>query len=240
MRSRLLCARNKVIKWSLLFLVIMSQQCLAKLNIVTENFPPAQYLDDNQQLTGHVVEKVRKALDASSIDYSITINSWNTAFNTALRDPQTCIFSVSRSQEREEKFLWIAELAKLDAYFYALGSKDIKLENTEQAKKYRVAVLKNNYSHQYLLSKGFEDGTNLLPMDSFDNIFNIVRSRQNSIDLVILPKQRADFQQSKQVAKDSLQPLLPLNIKQPSLYFACNKKLDSIYKLELTRAFTSL
>lgn len=227
-------------RWILFLLIIMSQQCLAKLNIVTENFPPAQYLDENNQLTGHIVEKVRKALDTSAIDYSITINSWNTAFNTALRDPQTCIFSVSRSQEREDKFLWIAELARLDAYFYALGSKNIKLENTEQAKKYRIAVLKNNYSHQYLLSKGFEDGINLLPMDSFDNIFDIVRSRRNSIDLVILPKQRADFQQTKQLGEDSLQALLALNIKQPSLYFACNKKIDNYVKTELTRAFSSL
>lgn len=240
MRSRLLCVRNKVIKWSLLFLVVMSQQCLAKLNIVTENFPPAQYLDDNQQLTGHVVEKVRKALDASSIDYAISVHSWSTAFNTALRDPQTCIFSVTRSKEREDKLLWITELAELTTNFYALNSKNIQLDSLEQAKKYRIAVLKDNYSHQYLLSQGFKEGKNLLAMDSFDNIFNIVRSRKNSIDLVTLPKQRVDFEQQSQRTLDSLQPVLKLNIKQPSLYFACNKGLDKVSKLELTRVFSAL
>ncbi|OUS70732.1 amino acid ABC transporter substrate-binding protein [Pseudoalteromonas sp. A601] len=229
-----------MIKWSLLFLVIMSQQCLAKLNIVTENFPPAQYLDDNQQLTGHVVEKVRKALDASSIDYAISVHSWSTAFNTALRDPQTCIFSVTRSKEREDKLLWIAELAELTTNFYALNSKNIQLDNLEQAKQYRVAVLKDNYSHQYLSSQGFEEGKNLLAMDSFDNIFNIVHSRKNNIDLVILPKQRVDFEQQSQPTADSLQPVLKLNIKQPSLYFACNKALDKVSKLELTRVFSAL
>ncbi|WP_254911212.1 ABC transporter substrate-binding protein [Pseudoalteromonas sp. A601] len=218
----------------------MSQQCLAKLNIVTENFPPAQYLDDNQQLTGHVVEKVRKALDASSIDYAISVHSWSTAFNTALRDPQTCIFSVTRSKEREDKLLWIAELAELTTNFYALNSKNIQLDNLEQAKQYRVAVLKDNYSHQYLSSQGFEEGKNLLAMDSFDNIFNIVHSRKNNIDLVILPKQRVDFEQQSQPTADSLQPVLKLNIKQPSLYFACNKALDKVSKLELTRVFSAL
>lgn len=229
-----------MIKWSLLLLVILSQQCFAKLNIVTENFPPAQYIDDNNQLTGHVVEKVRKALDASSIDYTISVHSWSTAFNTALRDPQTCIFSVTRSKEREDKLLWIAELAELTTNFYALDSKNIQLDNLEQAKQYRVAVLKDNYSHQYLLSQGFEEGKNLLAMDSFDNIFNIVRSRKNSIDLVTLPKQRADYEQQTQQTIDNLQPVLKLNIKQPSLYFACNKALDKVSKLELTRVFSTL
>lgn len=229
-----------MLKWNLLLLVILSPQCFAKLTIVTENFPPAQYINDNNQLTGHVVEKVRKALDASSIDYTISVHSWSTSFNTALRDPQTCIFSVTRSKEREDKLLWIAELAELTTNFYALNSKNIQLDNLEQAKQYRVAVLKDNYSHQYLSSQGFEEGKNLLAMDSFDNIFNIVHSRKNSIDLVILPKQRVDFEQQSQPTADSLQPVLKLNIKQPSLYFACNKALDKVSKLELTRVFSAL
>ncbi|WP_369676353.1 hypothetical protein, partial [Enterococcus faecium] len=96
-------------------------------------------LNDKDQLTGHVADKVRKALEASSLDYSITVKSWTTAFNTALRDPQTCIFSVSHSPEREEQLLWIAELAQLHTYFYALNSKQINLQNLEQAKQYRIA-----------------------------------------------------------------------------------------------------
>ena len=229
-----------VSKWIYLLFIVFSHQCIAKLHIVTEHFPPAQYLDDNNKLTGYLVEKVRKALDASSLDYSITVNSWSTAFNTALRDPKTCIFSVSRSAEREDKLLWIAELAKLNAYFYALNSKDIKLADIEQAKQYRIAVLKDNYSHHYLVAQGFEVGKNLLLMDSFDNIFHIVRNRKSSIDLVILPEQRAIYEQRQQKIDDSLQPILKLNTNQPSLYFACNKNIDNISKLELIRAFTAM
>ncbi|HEA16221.1 MAG: substrate-binding periplasmic protein [Pseudoalteromonas prydzensis] len=227
-------------KWIYLVFIIFSGQCVAKLHIVTEHFPPAQYLNDKDQLTGHVADKVRKALEASSLDYSITVKSWTTAFNTALRDPQTCIFSVSRSPEREDQLLWIAELAQLHTYFYALNSKQINLQNLEQAKQYRIAVLKDNYSHQYLLSQGFEEGKNLLPIDSFDNIFKIVSSRKNSIDLVTLPKQRAEFEQRKHPVDDNLIPVLKLNVKQPSLYFACNKGIDNISKSELIRVFTSL
>lgn len=226
-------------KWVYILLVISSCHSVAKLNVVTENFPPAQYLNEHNELKGHLADKVRKALNASLLDYSISVYSWSTAFNMVLRDSQTCIFSISRSAERENKLLWIAELSGLDAYFYALKSKNIKVDSLEQAKNYRIAVLKDNYSHQYLVSKGFEEGKNLLLINSFDNISKIIHNRKNSIDLVILPKQRAEFELASQINKDHLQPLFKLNKEQPSLYFACNKKIEPNLIKKLTLAFST-
>ncbi|MDP2635109.1 MAG: transporter substrate-binding domain-containing protein [Pseudoalteromonas sp.] len=225
-------------KWIYLLCVFFSSLCFAKLTVVTENFPPAQYLDHNNQLTGHVYERVRKVLDNSSLDYNITVHSWSTAYNTAIRDPQTCIFSISRSKRREDKLVWIAKLSDLNTYLYSLNSKAITLDNLEQAKQYRIAVLKDNYSHHYLLSQGFEVGKNLLLIDSFDNIFNIIRSRKNSIDLVILPEQRVEYEHSRSGIKDDLKAVLKLQVTQPALYFACHKQLDAATKEELTRVFS--
>jgi len=227
-------------KWIYLLCVFFSSPCLAKLHVVTENFPPAQYLDHNNKLTGHVYDRVRKALDNSSLDYSISVHSWSTAYNTALRDPQTCIFSISRSELREDKLVWIAQLSDLNTYLYKLNSKNITLDNLEQAKQYRIAVLKDNYSHHYLLSQGFEEGKNLLLIDSFDNIFNIVSSRKNSIDLVILPEQRVEYEHSRSGVKENLKAVLKLQVSQPALYFACHKQLDAATKEELTRVFSKI
>lgn len=224
-------------KWIYLLCVAFSSHCFAKLNVVTEHFPPAQYLDHNNKLTGHVYERVRKALDSSSLEYSISVHSWSTAYNTALRDPQTCIFSISRSELREDKLVWISKLSDLNTYLYTLDSKTISLDNLEQAKKFRIAVLKDNYSHQYLASQGFEEGKNLLLIDSFDNIFNIVASRKNSIDLVVLPEQRVDYEHSKRAVKESLKKVLKIQVTQPALYFACNKQIDKASIDELTRVF---
>ncbi|MDQ9093245.1 MULTISPECIES: substrate-binding periplasmic protein [Pseudoalteromonas] len=226
-------------KWCCFLFIIISSQSVAKLNIVTEHFPPAQYLDENNQLVGDIADKVRRVLDASALDYAISVNGWSTAFNMALRDPQTCIFSMTRSISRENKFVWIAKLAELDAYLYALNSKNIAITSLEQAKQYRIAVLKDNYSHHYLLSQGFEEGKNLMLMSSFDNIFQIVQNRKNSIDMVVLPEQRAQYEQAKGDMADKLLPVLRLDLEQPGLYFACNKQLDNPTKTRLSSAFST-
>ena len=149
-------------KWYFVLLLIVSHHCAAKLTVVTENFAPAQYLDANNNLVGDAADKVRLALDSAGIDYSISVSDWSMAYNIALRDPQTCIFSISRSPEREHNFIWFAKLAQFDTNFYSLKSKGISLTNLEQAKQYRIAVLKDNYSHHYLLSKGFKENENLM------------------------------------------------------------------------------
>jgi len=177
-----------VTKWYFVLLLIVSHHCVAKLTVVTENFAPAQYLDANNNLVGDAADKVRLVLDSVGIDYSISVNDWSMAYNIALRDPQTCIFSISRSPEREHNFIWFAKLAQFDTNFYSLKSKGISLTNLEQAKQYRIAVLKDNYSHHYLLSKGFKENENLMLFSSFDNIFKIIQTRSSSIDLVVIQR----------------------------------------------------
>ena len=225
----------------ILLLALVSLQSVAKLNIVTEHFPPAQYLDENNQIVGVIADKVNAVLANSALDYTMSVESWSTAFNMALRDTHTCIYSVTRSKARESEFIWIAKLAELNTCLYALHSKKITITSLEQAKQYRIAVLKDNYSHQYLLSQGFEEGKNLMLMNSFDNIFEIVRNRKNTIDLVVLPEQRAQFEHTRVKNGDKLPeeltPALRLNTEQPELYFACNKGLDKPTEAALLNAF---
>lgn len=226
-------------KWYCVLLLIVSQHCAAKLTVVTENFAPAQYLDANNNLVGDAADKVRLALDSAGIDYSISVNDWSMAYNIALRDPQTCIFSISRSPERENNFIWFAKLAQFDTNFYSLKSKGISLTNLEQAKQYRIAVLKDNYSHHYLLSKGFKENENLMLFSSFDNIFKIIQTRSSSIDLVVIPAQRINHEQSHLLNKLQLESLMPINAHQAPLYFACNKNLPDNVKQQLSAAFSS-
>lgn len=212
---------------------------MAKLTVVTENFAPAQYLDDNNELVGYAADRVRAVLDSAGIDYSISVNDWSMTYNIALRDPQTCIFSISRSPEREQDFIWFAKLAQFDTNFYSLKSKGLALTNLEQAKQYRIAVLKDNYSHHYLLSKGFKENENLMLFSSFDNIFDIIQTRSSSIDLVVIPAQRVEHEQSHLISDLQLEELLPINSHQAPLYFACNKNLPLALKQQLSNAFAS-
>ncbi|XQF94404.1 hypothetical protein ACOBV9_20000 (plasmid) [Pseudoalteromonas espejiana] len=48
----------------------------AEITIVTEVFPDFQYIDENGQLAGRSVDKVKNALDNSDIKYTMLAHSW--------------------------------------------------------------------------------------------------------------------------------------------------------------------
>ena len=149
-----------------------------EINIVTEVFPDFQYLDANNQLAGRSVEKVKNALDAAGISYTMSANNWSVSYNAALRDKNTCIFSIVRLPPRENNFVWIAELEEFESAIYGLKSRGIKLKTLHDAKRYKIAVLRDNFSHHYLLERGFNESRHLLLIDNLDKIDKLITSTE--------------------------------------------------------------
>ncbi|WP_404344186.1 substrate-binding periplasmic protein [Pseudoalteromonas mariniglutinosa] len=223
-----------------LLCLFLLPNCYAKITVVTENFPRFQYLNEQGELVGSAAEKVLRALASSGIEYSLLVNNWSISYNSALRDTNTCIFSAARLPAREDKLLWIAKLEEFTASFYSFKSKQLTLNSLEQAKQYRIAVLKDNYSHQYLLEQGFSEYEQLIVLNSFDNIYEILKSRRASIDLVALSDQEVAYQLQKDRSLAELIPVMPVASSQPPLYFACNKNLNTVLLEKLTTAFKQL
>ncbi|KZN71648.1 transporter substrate-binding domain-containing protein [Pseudoalteromonas luteoviolacea] len=196
------------------------------LNIVTENFPKFQYLNGEGELVGTAVDKVKAVLDKSEINYRISVESWTTAYNTAARDDNTCIFSMAKNEIRGEKFNWIFPISKFTTSFYALKSSQISLEAIEDTKQYKVAVIKDNYSHQFLVKNGFIEGYNLVLINSFDRVFELLATRRKFVDLVILSDNQFEFKRQHEPLSELLEPVLTLQNLNTELYFACNKKLS--------------
>ncbi|KKN56807.1 hypothetical protein LCGC14_0568330 [marine sediment metagenome] len=113
----------------LIFLLFIS--CIkvdaTEITIVTEVFPDFQYLNEDNKLVGRSVDKVHKALEGTGINYTMFAHSWAISYNAALRDKNTCIFSIVRLPNRESKFKWVGELESFDSAIYALKSRSIKL-----------------------------------------------------------------------------------------------------------------
>ena len=209
----------------------------AHLTVVTENLPSFQHVDSNGKLVGSAAEKVINALERSGLEYTISVNNWPTSYNAALRDNNTCIFSIVRQAVREPLFDWVAELDRFDASFYSFHADTHKISNLEQAKAYRIAILKENFGHHYLVSKGFNEQTQLMLFNSFDNIMDILKSRRDSIDLVVLSDQQYHHQLKIDPTLSALKPIMGLSRAYPPLYFACNKNLDNHTRQVLYDAF---
>jgi polar amino acid transport system substrate-binding protein len=208
-----------------------------EINIVTEVFPDFQYLDTNNQLAGRSVEKVKNALNAAGINYTMSANNWSVSYNAALRDKNTCIFSIVRLPPRENKFVWIAELEEFESAIFGLKSRGIKLKTLHDAKRYKIAVLRDNFSHHYLLERGFNESRHLLLIDNLDKIDKLISARRDILDFVVLSKKQFNYRLKTSPKLNLLEPVLDLNTAQSPLYFACNINMDESLITQLQLAF---
>ncbi|WP_256096697.1 substrate-binding periplasmic protein [Pseudoalteromonas luteoviolacea] len=208
-----------------LMLYVGGAKAQYQLNVVTENFPNFQYINGEGELVGIAADKVRAVLSKAKIDYHISVQTWTTAYNTAARDNNTCIFSMAKNDLRGEKFDWVFPISQFTTSFYALKSSKITIEDVEDAKQYKVAVIKDNYSHQFLIKNGFIEGYNLVLINSFERVFELLEARRGFVDLVILSDNQFKFKQQHEPKSAQLEPVLTLKNLNTQLYFACNKNL---------------
>lgn len=138
-----------------LLLAVCAQPAMAaKLTVVTEEFAPFNYTRDGR-LNGYAVEVVQELLARARLDYSIASYPWSRAYEMATRMPDVLIFSMARGPEREDKFTWIAPLARRHAYLYKLAARhDINLRDIREVANYRVATNRGNFAQAQLQKLG--------------------------------------------------------------------------------------
>ncbi|MCG7534035.1 transporter substrate-binding domain-containing protein [Pseudoalteromonas sp. OOF1S-7] len=195
------------------------------LTLVTENFAHYQYVNGEGELVGYAAEKVVAVLNEAQVDYQLSIDNWSISYNSAKRDPNTCIFSIAKSEQRNALFSWVFPIGAFTTSFYALKTANIRIDTLEQARQYKIAVIRDNFSHQYLKSQGFVEGQQLLLIQSFDKIFQLLATRRNIVDLVILSDAQFEHKSKSEPMSSELEPVMTINNMNSQLYFACNKKV---------------
>ncbi len=196
------------------------------IKIVTEHLPPFQ-IDTPQGVTGFASDVVKATMQLAKLDHTIEVMSWSRAYNLAQRDANTCIYSISKGAQREQHFQWIGAISYSLTSIYSLEKRsDIKIKTLEDAKKYTIAVTKDDITHHYLQSQGFKEGEQLYVIENVYGMLNILQGRQN-IDLIIvndtiLKYRAAESGVPYSALKKQLDlPELPLNF-----YLACSNKMD--------------
>lgn len=64
-------------------------------------------MKEGEEVTGRETEKIRDMLARLAIPYKIDILPWKRAFTMAQQQKHTCVYSTSRTPEREKQFKWI-------------------------------------------------------------------------------------------------------------------------------------
>ncbi len=148
-------------KYLIAFLVSLSFSISAygqPIQLVTENNAPFQIEEKGKPLSGFAIELVQAMKKKAGINVKIAVYPWARAYMMARNKPNTFIFSIARTREREQLFKWVGEYYKVTDNFFALASRrDIRLTTIEDAENYKTAVPRGDIAALRLEKLGFND-----------------------------------------------------------------------------------
>jgi polar amino acid transport system substrate-binding protein len=132
------------------------------LRIITEVYPPYNFVDKNNNVTGQSTEIVRAILEKTGTQATIEVMPLSEGLALAQKGPKVVIYSLNRTAQRENLFKWVGPIGNYEQAFYAKkGSATAALvtlfyRQLEDAKKVdKIGVYKGDAGAQFLASQGF-------------------------------------------------------------------------------------
>ncbi|OAL60130.1 ABC transporter substrate-binding protein [Halomonas sp. ALS9] len=199
---------------------------LTTLTFITEEYPPYNYID-NQQLTGISIDLLDAIFAATQTPlnrHDIRYYPWIRGYELALTQPNTVLFSTTRTPAREANFHWVGPIAQDRVVLLAHRDAPVTIESLSQAieRGLSVAVIREDIGAQALLEAGYPERLLVPAIDNRSALNMLTRGR---VDLWAYSEDVAVWiAESEGYPKDELIPIHTLS--ESSLYFAINQATD--------------
>lgn len=154
------------------------------IDIYTKHLPPYQVVLDGKLIGGLSVEKVEGILERAGIDSETQVLPWARSYHQSLIKPNVLIYSLARTPIREHQFHWIEHLSTHQTQLMGLKNRAYSFASLESIKNFNVAVKRGDVAHQYLLSKGFTEESNLTALRDTEDTLRLLMNKR--VDFVIL------------------------------------------------------
>jgi len=99
---------------------------------------------------------VREIMARARIDHSIDVLPWKRAYTAALERSDACVYSTTRTPERERQFKWTGPLAEANWVLMARADRKLKLRSLEDARRYRIGTYNGDARDQFLRERNFD------------------------------------------------------------------------------------
>lgn len=131
---------------------------LPTLSIYCEEDRPLQYYNENRKLVGFTVELVQEIQRRLGNKVSIQVVPWSRGLDFLNKQPNTLLFSMARTPERNPLYQWIGPISSIDYGLYAKADFSTKIRSFDDAKKIRlIGVYRNDIRDQTLTAMGFNN-----------------------------------------------------------------------------------
>lgn len=124
------------------------------LLILAEHAPPAS-MKEGDEVTGRETEKIRDMLGRLAIPYKIEILPWKRAITMAQQQKHTCVYSTSRTPERENLFKWIGPTDEAEWVFVGRADHKFQLRTLDDARSLRIGTYNGDARDEFLRARGF-------------------------------------------------------------------------------------
>ena len=151
--------------------------------VYTEQNAPQNFLNAQNNLDGSAIDIVKEIYKVIDYDEPIKITHWENAWNILDINPNTVLFSMVRTPERENQFEWVGPICKDRTYFYTLLESGLTIESLADAKVLTSVGVVENWVYQGMLEdEGFE---NLELFDSQEALYTALINAE--IECAVFP-----------------------------------------------------
>jgi len=192
-------------------------QANSVLNVYTEEYPPFNFKDKNGQPAGQSTLIVETALKSLGIDYRIKFVPWARALKFAADSKDSCVYSTSRTPEREATYQWLGPLVENPWTMFTLKSNKAAPKKLSDIEKETIGTYLGDAIVDYLQNK------DIAVLAAANDEVNISKLKSGRVKYWATGRLNGQSLLEKS-NETSIVPIFDFNKTQ--MYLACNKKMN--------------
>lgn len=193
-----------------------AKDAMPPLRLVTEEYPPYNYIDDQGEIQGTATQLLKKVLQRSGFEAEFQLLPWARSLTEAQMRENTCVYSTTRTPERESQFMWIGPLLSTQWGAFSLASSPLDAGNLDDLSGLRIGSFRQDAVGNYVQDQGHS-----LILATTDRE-NLDRLSADLIDVWVTGVASAEYLAEQQGT--ALNRLFVFN--EVPLYLACHKTLS--------------
>lgn len=159
-------------------------QEIPNFTIMTEDWAPYNFLEagETRGISTDIMVLMLKKIGSSQTRSEIELLPWARAYEKLKKEPNTILFTTTRTKKRENMFKWVGPIFEIDFYLWALKSEKIQINSAAELVEYRIGTLRYDVLEDILIE---ETGMKVSDFDRVSrNLFNTKKLYAKRVDLI--------------------------------------------------------